>query len=57
MSNVTYVGHKISNDELKIHPKKVKAALNIREPDSKEKLRGLLGVINDLSMYIPLYQS
>ena len=50
---LTFLGHVISKDGIKVDPKKVEAISNMALPTSKVELQRLLGMINYLGMFIP----
>jgi len=52
-SQVVYQGHIISSAGLKVDPEKVKAIIDMPEPEDKEGVPRFLGMINYLARYIP----
>ena len=50
---VSYLGHLLTADGLKIDPQKIKAIQEIPEPESKEDVKRLLGFIQFLRWYLP----
>ena len=52
-TQVSYVGHLLASEGLKIDPRKVKAVQEMPEPQSKEDVKRLLGFVQFLSRYLP----
>ena len=48
-----YEGHLLTSEGLKIDPQKVKAVEEMSEPQSKEDMKRLLGLVQFLSRYLP----
>ena len=53
LSEVTYVGHVISSQGIKVDPNKVADILNMPNPVDKKGVQRLLGTLNFFSRYIP----
>ena len=53
MNQVKYLGDIATADGFKPDPKKIKAIIDMPEPQSKQDLQRLLGMVNYLSQYIP----
>ena len=53
LSEVTYVGHVISSQGIKVDPNKVADILNMPNPEDKKGVQRLLGTLNFFSRYIP----
>ena len=51
--NVRYCGHVISEDGIKLDPKKVEAITNMAAPTCKAKLQTILGMANYLVKFAP----
>jgi len=54
IESVSYVGHLITAGGLKADPEKVKAVLQMPEPDSKEAIRRFLGFVQYLAKFLPM---
>ena len=53
MNQVKYLGDIVTADGFKPDPEKIKAIIDMPEPQSKQDLQRLLGMVNYLSQYIP----
>ena len=53
LSEISYVGHILSNDGVKPDPKKTRAVLDMPCPESREKLQRFLGMLTNLGKFIP----
>lgn len=53
VTEVNYVGHILSSKGLKPDPEKVRAILEMEEPQSKKQLQNILGMITYISKFIP----
>ena len=54
--SITFLGHLITKDGIRIDPEKVAAIRNIQPPRNVQDLRKLLGMINFLTKFIPSAQ-
>ncbi|PVD22378.1 hypothetical protein C0Q70_18188 [Pomacea canaliculata] len=52
-TEITFLGHRITSEGLKIDPEKVKAVLDMPRPSNVEEVRRLCGLINYLSKFLP----
>ena len=52
-TKVKFMGHLITKDGVKPEPEKIKAVQEMPRPTSKNKLLGLLGLVNYLSKFLP----
>jgi hypothetical protein len=50
---ITFLGHRVTSEGLKIDPEKVKAVLEMRKPDNVEDVRRFCGFVNYLSKFLP----
>ena len=53
MNQVKYLGDIVTADGFKHDPDKIKAIIDMPEPQNKQDLQRLLGMVNYLSQYIP----
>lgn len=53
VNQVKYLGDIVTADGFKPDPEKIKAIIDMPEPQSKQDLQRLLGMVNYLSQYIP----
>jgi hypothetical protein len=53
VSEITFMGHKISANGVHIDPEKVKSIENMREPQNVEELRRFLGIVNYVAKFLP----
>ena len=53
MSEVTFMGHRITKDGLQSDPEKVKAIAKMAAPTNFEELRRYLGMFNYLTKFMP----
>ena len=53
MNQVKYLGDIVTADRFKPDPEKLKAIINMPEPQNKQDLQRLLGMVTYLSQYIP----
>lgn len=53
VNQVKYLGDIVTTDGFKPDPEKIKAIMDMPEPQSKQDLQRLLGMVNYLSQYIP----
>lgn len=53
--NVTFMGHELTNEGIKIDPQKAKAILEIPKPTNVEEVQRLLafGFVNYLAKFLP----
>ncbi|PIK41777.1 hypothetical protein BSL78_21363 [Apostichopus japonicus] len=52
-SEITYLGHVLSESGLKVDPEKVRAVTEMKSPEDKEGLQRFMGVITYLAKFIP----
>lgn len=52
-TEITFLGHRITSEGLKIDPEKVKAVLDMPKPSNVEDVRRLCGFVNYLSKFLP----
>ena len=50
---LTWIGHVISEQQLKADPKKIEAITSFKTPETKEDLQRLLGMVNYLAKFCP----
>ena len=50
---ILFFGHMISDEGLKADPSKIEHIVNLKPPDSKEKLETLLGMANYMAKFAP----
>ena len=53
VDSVTFMGHLITTKGQRADPEKVKAIVDMKEPDGIEELRRFLGVVNYLNKFLP----
>ena len=53
VSEVTFVGHVISNNGLKAKSSKIDAIIQMPEPSSRKELERFLGMVNYLGKFLP----
>ena len=53
VSEIVFMGHRITANGVQIDPEKVKAVTNLGEPSNVEELRRLLGMVNYVSKFLP----
>ena len=53
LTEVTYIGHRLTSNGLKPDPKKVEAIVNMPTPKDLPELRRFLGMVNYLSKFLP----
>lgn len=53
MSEVTFMGHKVGSEGLKVDPEKVKAINDMEPPKGIEELRRFLGLVNYVTKFVP----
>lgn len=53
MSELSYVGHLLTRNGVKVNPEKVRAAMEIQTPEDPKALRRFLGMVTYLSKFIP----
>lgn len=57
LSEVTYLGHKLTSDGIKADEDKIKAIKDYPHPKNKEELQRFLGMTNYLAKFVPTYSS
>ena len=55
MTEIKFLGHKISEKGIEADPQKVVAVIEMRNPTSVKELQRFLGIMNYLSKFIPNY--
>ena len=53
MSELTFLGHKISGKGVEVDKEKVDAILNMPDPTNKKELQRFLGMVNYLGKFVP----
>ena len=53
VTELTFLGHKISDTGVEVDPSKTEAICKMVYPDNKKQLQGFLGTINYLGKFIP----
>jgi len=53
MTEVAYMGHRLTSDGVKSDPAKVQAILDMPAPETKQQVQTLIGCVNYLSRYMP----
>ena len=53
MTEMSYIGHLLTQDGLKADPKKIDAIMNMKSPTSLQQLKRFIGMVNYLSKFIP----
>ena len=52
-SQVLYLGHLLSSDEIRIHPKGVQAIANMSAPKKRQILKAFLGLVSYYGCFVP----
>ena len=52
-SELEFLGHKIGRGGTSPHPNKVKAIVDLEQPNNVSELRSVLGMVNHLGQYLP----
>ena len=50
---ITYIGHILSKDDVKLDPKKTEAIVNIPSPESRDELQRFQGMLTYFGKFIP----
>ena len=53
LSEVSYMGHRLTSDGIKSDPAKVQAIIDMPAPETKQQVQTLIGCVNYLSRYMP----
>ena len=53
MSELSYIGHLLTRDGMKLDPQKVNAIKAINIPEDQKELQKFMGMVNYLAKFIP----